>query len=483
MAKNKRIIWIITALFGAIIISLFFSYRLLDVPTGLTVDESDFGYNAAIISHTGRDENNRLLPIFAITKTCNDWRQPVTQYFLVILFKIFGPSVWLLRFSSIIITISSTFLLFYLTKKLLGKTGAIFSTLIFLTTPLIMIQSHMGLDNIMVIPFTILWLIFVYLHEKTGHNKFLIFAAISLGIGFYTYKGMRATVPVWCVLTVLYLFHKSKYNLKKSITPILYYSLSFFPFIAIIPLLQWKYPGAVFDRQGAVFDTVYNFIYPYISSYDPGFLFIKGDALLFHSTQTHGMMLLSTLPLFLIGIYQAIKKNKFWAFITLAFFTAPLLYGFVNSVHRASRLMVIIPLFTLLTSLGALYLWQHKNKLLGRLTVIAIGLLAIVNYSNFLNYYWYTYPKFTENIFGHMTPYKSYAILAKEAKNRNLKPYIANGVSENFFRAIYFPDTIEEISSEVASPPGSILMTFREHVPDMELLDVKMPKYHLQVRY
>jgi len=483
MAKNKKNIWLIILLLSAIFISVFFSYRLLDVPTGLTVDESDFGYNAAIISHTGRDENNRFLPVFAITKTGNDWRQPITQYFLVILFKVFRPSVWLLRFSSIIITIISTFLLLYLAKKLLGLTGGIFSVLVFLTTPLIMIQSHMGLDNIMVIPFTILWLIFIYLHEKTGNNKFLILAGISMGIGFYTYKGMRATVPVWCVLTVLYLFYKSKYNLKKSISSILYYSLSFFPFIAIIPLLQWKYAGAVFDRQGAVFDTVYNFIYPYISSYDFGFLFIKGDDLLFHSTLTHGMMLLSTLPLFLIGVYQAIKKGKYWGFIVIAFFTAPMLYGFVNSVHRASRLMAIIPEYTLFTGLGATFLWQYKNKLFGRLVIFVISILAIINYSNFLNYYWYTYPKFSENIFGHMTPYKSYEVFAREAKNRKLTPYIAEGVGENFFKAIYFPDGIEQIKSDVPSPKGSILMTFRQQVPEMEKLNVSMPTYHLQVRY
>lgn len=475
------------------LIALFFSYRILEVPRGLTIDEGSFGYNAALLARNGTDQNNRFLPIFVLASDGMEWRQPVTQYYLALFFKIFGSSVFNLRFSSVIITLVSAVLLFFLAEKLLGRKGAFFSTLVFLLTPLIMIQSHLGLDNIMPIPFGLLWLIGIFLFLKTKKRKHLVLAAVSLGIGFYTYKGMRAIVPVWCVLTVLYLFisqAKTKKFIRKTIEDIIIFSLILMPFFAIIPGLERVYAGAVFGRQQPAFSSVYDFFYPYLSSFDPTFLFIKGDATLYHSTQRHGMMLLATAPLFLVGCYQAIKKKKFWLFILIAFFSAPLLYGLVNSVYRASRLMVIIPPYALLAALGAVWLWGQKRWWKGKFLLVVVFILMLFNYFDFVKYYWFTYPKFTEGLFGNfdLNCYKSYEALAKEAEKRNLTPYISesiyktNGDSGRFFETAYFAEPPEKIQEDLLPPPGSIIMTGREEVPGMERLDVSIKYYHLQAR-
>ena len=42
--------------FFCLILWAFFSFRLLEVPPGITVDEAAFGYNAALISKTLKDE-------------------------------------------------------------------------------------------------------------------------------------------------------------------------------------------------------------------------------------------------------------------------------------------------------------------------------------------------------------------------------------------------------------------------------------------
>lgn len=61
-----------------IFLALFFSYKITSIPTGLTVDESAFGYNAALLAKTAHDENGRFLPIFVHSTKQTDWRQPVT---------------------------------------------------------------------------------------------------------------------------------------------------------------------------------------------------------------------------------------------------------------------------------------------------------------------------------------------------------------------------------------------------------------------
>src|SRR5688572_32350203 len=109
----------------AFLLSVFFSYRILDVPTGLTYDEASFGYNAVLIANTGHDENERFFPLFVQSSNKMDWRQPVTQYYLALLFKVFGPSVFLLRFSSVIIAIVSIFLIYFLGRQMIGRAGAL----------------------------------------------------------------------------------------------------------------------------------------------------------------------------------------------------------------------------------------------------------------------------------------------------------------------------------------------------------------------
>lgn len=483
---------IIFSLIGLLLIGVLFSYRLTQVPSGLTVDEVAFGYNAALLSESLRDQNGRFLPLFVHAIDGQQWLQPPTQYFIAGFFKLFGASVFNLRVTSVVIMLISVCLLFFMAYRLHGKVFAFAASLVFLTTPLIMIQSHMALDNIMPIPFTILWLLGIYLFGKTGKFKYLILAGCSLGIGFYTYKGMRGIVPVWSVLTLAYLgwdLIKKPLTLK-NLKPILCFSLSIAPFALIIPYFHTQYPGAVFAGARPTQMPWYEYIYPYLSSFDLTFLFIKGDATPYHSTGRHGMFLLASLPFFLVGLYQAISRGKYWVLVLTAFFTAPLLYGIVGSAHRASRIMAIIPLYALISSLGATWLWEQKKKMayLKTFTTLVIILMAL-NYYDFLKYYWFTYPKFTQNVFGDMRNNGSYKILAEESRKKGLEPYIlesvytSDGEHARFYEAIYFEGKISKWAEDnIATPKGSMLLTNREFVEAMERVNINMPAYYLQIK-
>ncbi len=490
--KRRRLLEFFLAFVALILLCLFFSHRLLEVPSGLTVDEAAFGYNAALISETGSDQNGRFLPVFVLSIDGKDWRQPVTQYYITAFFKLFGPSVFNLRFTSITITLISTVLLFVLAKKLLDFKWALFTLFIFLTTPLIMIQSHMALDNIMPIPFTIIWLWGVCSFTRTKKRRYLIIAALSLGINFYTYKGMRAAVPIWVLVTISYLLiyhYKNQWvqAFKQSFKDILVFLLSILPFFAIIPLLELKYSGAVFDRHTLSFNSIYSLLYPYFSSFDPSFMYIIGDLTKYHSTGQHGMMLLASSPLFFAGLYYAVRNKGFWAFILICFFTAPLLFGMVGSVHRASRLMMLIPIYSLIATLGAKSLWDNKPKIYYKSSLVVIILLMLINYADFINYYWYAYPQFTKDVFGDLRTYLTYERFAQEAQAKNLTPYIDQGLyngggeSGHFYEAIYFKTPVTKITDDKIPPPKSILMTHRINIPEMKELPVKL-EFRLQIR-
>lgn len=444
---------------------------------GLTADETAFGYNAVLLSQTGHDENGRFLPFFVLSNNGTDWKQPITQYYLAFLFKLFKPSIFLLRFSSILITLLSSILIFKFSQKVFNPKYAALTVVIFLTTPLIMIQSHMGLDNIMPIPFAIIWIYCLFLYEKNKNLKLLIISAVALGINFYSYKGMRAVFPVWYCLSLLYLFQKP---IKKNLKPILVFSFFSLPFFLVSPILNHIYPGAIFGGATPKINNIYDFLYPYFSSFDPSFLFIKGDDLLFHSTGYHGFFLLASLPLFLAGIYKSLKTNKFSRFILLIFFSSPILYGMVDSVHRASRLMCLIPFYSIICVYG----FQQLLKISQKYKVFFISFLlvsAIANYFNFLNYYYFDYAKLTQNFVGDMKYYLSFKSLQENAERLKLSPYISQDISNPLFESIYFPNhNLHYVHQDLTSPPGSILLTNRAEIPEMTNLNIPLKYYKLQ---
>jgi hypothetical protein len=459
-----------------VLVGIFFSYRLLNTPLGLTADEAGFGTNAVYLSRTLHDETGVFLPVFALSLGGKEWRQPVTQYYIAAFFKIFGASVYKLRLSTIPITLLCAILTYLLAREFWNWKWSIFSAAIFLTIPLVMIQTHMALDNIMPVPFTLLWLLLLAKHAKVPKLKYVFWAGVSLGIGFYTYKGMRATVPIWCVLTVIYLAWRQKYK------DILIFTLGTAPFFLAIPFLEFRYPGAVFDNKGFTWSSWYDFLLPYLSSFDLAFLFIQGDATPWHSTGKHGMMLLATLPLFVVGLYQSARKKDFSWFILAVFFSAPLLYGFVDSVHRASRLMSMIPAYVIIATIGARAIWAHKKMFL-----LLVVILMLLNYSDFVNFYWYKYPELTRQWFGDLSPYKDFETFAREAKTLKLDPYVemdlanGEGPSGQFYQVTYLGDNVRYLAPNDQLPPGGILFSVRDSIPGLQKLSVPTVQYKIQV--
>ena len=476
---------IIIGLLIALLLTALYTYKLLDVPTGLTVDEASFGYNAALLSQTGRDERGIANPFFVLYVKGNDWRQPLTQYYLTGLFKIFGSSVFMLRFSSVMIAVLSVFGVYLLAKLIMKEVPALVAATAFALAPLITIQAHLGLDNIMPVPFVILWLFSLKKYHDKRSLIWLCISAIAIGTSFYSYKGMRAIAPVWIILTSVWLLIDL---LKKKTSPkdLIVFLISVSPFFLIIPGLERQYPGALLGNSNPVIDNVYQFFSPFLSSFDPSFIFIRGDITDFHSTGKHGMLLLASLPLIVAGFYAAASsKEGFQKFILLALFTGPILYGMVGSEHRFSRLLALIPIFALLAGLGWEWFWQNHHRWLKGLSMIVV-LLMVVNYADFISYYWNKYPSTTFNLLGEMDYYREVARFSDMVEREGADPVMHFGVSDGggesmkFFQQIYFGKQLLTIPDNEAAEPGQLLFTVRKEVEGMEEVDPSQTDYHIQ---
>lgn len=359
---------------------LLFTYRIIDVPSGINGDEVGVAHNAALMSKNLTDENNNFLPLFIYTKT-SDWKQPVTVYTTAAVFKLFGVSFTNLRITSVLFVIASIIIFYFLCKEVFNLKFFMIGSLILITTPIIMIQTHLALENIAVLPFIFLWLLML---SKNKKDYQLILAGAFLGVGIFSYLGMRIIVPVLSLVTLVYLRH----NFKKC----LLFLLGVVPFFILLCVSSFYYPSAVVGSFSGSIPSLEVYLLRYLSIFDVSFLFLQGDASPYHSTGKAGMFLISALPIFLLGTRDILKRKKPFEILILAsFFLLPALFGFVPDIHRASRLLALVPFYTIISTIGFISL----PKKLG----FVMLLLIVVTYWFFVKDYWFSYPKRVENIF------------------------------------------------------------------------------------
>lgn len=482
-----------------LILSFFLlSYKITEVPAGINGDEAAIGYNSALIALTGKDESHKHLPLFVSTFNGEDWKQPITIYATVLGFVFFSPSYEILRGISIFFALISSALLFYLVKEILDLKTAFLAIILFITTPIILIQSHLALENIAPIPFVLGWLIMLFKYQKTKSLKFLTLSLLVIEASFYSYLGMRLMAPVLILLTVGYaLFLNLNQGLKILKYPKKIWSLitviiiSLLPFLGTLLLVKIYYPGAFFARNRPLVAQSYqDFILPYISSYDLSFLFLKGDSSGYHSTGKQGLFLISTMPLFFIGIYQAIRsKNSFLILVLCAFFLSPLLFGFVNSIYRASRLLTFVPLYIIISVFGLYFLTKIKNRILKRIIYFLFILLFLFNLFDFLKDYWFQYPS-RSRLYFPSGAYQGYKNLKYQSGLRNLQPFVEIGVynqestASKFFEIAYFANGLSQWSLTDKLPQKSLILIHSSDVSKLEQkgakeIKVDMPYYSL----
>lgn len=462
------------------------TFRITDVPPGINGDEAAMGYNAALVDRTAYDQSGRFLPIFISAQNLTDWKQPITFYSTVLAFKIFGPSYFLLRAVSIIFILISSLIIFLLLKQILGLVYGLVGLLLFITIPSVMIQAHLGLENIAPVMLVSLWILMMANYHESLNVKFLYLGAIFLGLSLFSYPGMRLIVPVYAAISLLFILFIQK-SAKKSLQPIFYFIL----ILAIFPIFMLSikniYPGAIlaYNRPHTV-SSYQEFFLPIISSFDLSFLFLKGDLTPYHSTGKHGVFLLASLPLFVLGLYKiALKKNPFFYLILAGFFMTPILFGLVGSgaIHRGSRILAFLPFYVVIVTLGFSVILGFKKKLRS-LSLVFIFLLMFVNYFNFLQDYWFEYPKRVESEFAR--PYHlAFKNLHEESNKLNLTPYMQRGldgqnpIAFKFFEEIYFQSRLKRWENKDL-PKASIILVDLAGIKERNLKEKDFKKLELK---
>lgn len=433
------------------------TFRLTEVPPGINGDEAAVGLNAIYVAKNGYDLRGKFFPIFTSLPDSSDWKQPITFYSEVLAFKIFGPSYFTLRAVSVSYVLLSALLLFYLIRMLMGNFLASFGFLIFLTAPIIVIQSHLAMENIAPLPFIILWLIGVCKYNQQTKDRYLLVMGLSLILAFFSYLGMRLIMPVLFLLSIVLLFYKNKQKIPIFIS-------IFIPFVISLLFFKDQYPGSLWGLyRPYIVDSYQNFFLPYLSNFDPSFLYVFGDTTPYHSTGKYGMYLVSTLPLFILGIIKIIKLNQLTSnFIALSFFLSPILFGLGSTIHRASRLLSLVPMYLVICCFGIVFILKSR-WIFKKIILVVIFFLILLNFGDFIKDYWFDYPKRVKSDFAKPL-HLGFEKLYEKSKKDNLMPlvqndlHMQNSTAFSFFEATFFPQSLKKWSNLEEVPPKSVVL-------------------------
>lgn len=304
-------------------------------------------------------------------------------------------------------------------------------------------------------------------------------AALAMGIGFYSFKGMRIIIPVWSLLTIALIAIKNEFT-GSSLKSIFIFGLTMAPFALIIPLLESKYPGAIFDRSSIPLEGYRYYLHYWLANINLYALFSEPDVGKIYEMKYFGALLISTMPFLIIGIYSLAIKSTYHRYILAVFFLTPMLFGVAKSTEYYHRLVALVPLYAVISTFGVRHAITTKYFKHKHLSIVLLTFFVAYNSLDFFNYYFFVYPKqqSTQKAFSN-NYYPLFKQLSTESKARNLEPYIQSDLyfghndANLFYEQAYFKKPLNIWKLGDPMPSNSILLTQLNHLDDaVRLKDV-----------
>ncbi|HEX8030832.1 MAG TPA: glycosyltransferase family 39 protein, partial [Vicinamibacterales bacterium] len=281
-------------------------HRLDFAPPNIQIDEAIIAINAHEIASTGRDLRGELLPLYTQTAE-HSWYQPLVIYLTAAALKIVPLSEWSVRLPAVFMSVLGVALMFAVIRiatqrVMLAIAGAAMLTL----TPALFIHSRYAMDYHYPIPFILGWLYCLLRFDATRHRPWLIAACSILGVGFYCYISSIVMMPIYFVMTLMWL-HMRRESPRAFAAAAAGMLPLLLPFLIWIVLHPEAYSATVvkyglYDssdlnpvqglRSAVSFLSVGQRLSEYWNYYDPSLLFFGSGIKVQFSTNLVGVFLL-----------------------------------------------------------------------------------------------------------------------------------------------------------------------------------------------
>jgi len=322
-------------------------FRLVEVPRGLYFDECSVGLNAALVAADGRDEHGVFLPVFFVT--FGNLKNPIIIYTAALLFRLAGPSDWLLRATPALFFVISLAGLWTLVRRLFpgSRAVALYTLAAGGFLPWFFTLSRFAMEDSSQVPLLVWSLVLAHLaYEEEGRRPLI--AALGLGsaagISIYSYTTARLLSFLF-VLALLAAYPRRRYWARHAAM------LASFA-VALVPYVSYAFahPGELtrrFSHVSYLHDPALSpaaklarFAAYYAASFTPSFLLVSGDPNRRHSTGMTGEIFVTVFVLALAGLVWWVSRalprgdgDRFARFLLLTTVASPLGMALTEPQH------------------------------------------------------------------------------------------------------------------------------------------------------
>lgn len=364
---DKRIRFILFA--GSILFFLFTRLFRLDLvpfgPHGMHVDELGSAYDAVCIKNWGVDQTLVKYPPY-FKGLAGTGQNALYTYLAVIVFKILGVSLFNFRLVAVICAFAAFLCMYALSYRVFKEWTYVFASLALMTImPVFMMSEHWGLESYLFLTMSIISMAFFMTAIQGGNTACYILSGIFWGITLYTYAISWIVVPVFLILSLLYLIFTKAVNIKQTaalaIPMIIVGTPIFVQFLVITEIIEpFSLPFMDFFTMSEFRSHSISFAYIMENLKHSTYVLFVADDQIYNSNSRFGLIYYVSIPFILAGFIQAIvysfrsikrKELNPWVLIVL-FYIVSRLVSLITHAPNTNRMAHIYLPFLLFTVLG-----------------------------------------------------------------------------------------------------------------------------------
>ena len=170
-------------------------------PEGALPDEAYGAYNAYGLMTEGIDSRGYSFPVYFVA-----WGSGMSvlySYLAIPFFKLFGVGLWAYRLPQAIISFCSVIAIYTVCKELYSKKMGVFLAFVLAINPWSIMNARFGLDANMAPGMFIIGFCFLVLGIRKS-SKYMILAAMFMGLTLYCYALSWIVVPLFLVLCLAF---------------------------------------------------------------------------------------------------------------------------------------------------------------------------------------------------------------------------------------------------------------------------------------
>ncbi len=307
MNRKNKIIFIIILILGIFLRV----YKLYNVPMGIHVDEAGMFVDANTLARFNTDRHGVEYPIYL--ENFGEGQSIMYAYIVMLLIKIFGSSIYLIRIPSVFFGIMLMIFSYLIAKELNHEKDGLILMLLVAICPYFIQSSRIGLDCNLLLPFLTISL-YIYIKAiKAKKNYLFLLAGLSFGFCFYTYALSYIVIPLFIIISTIYLLKQKEIDVKKIILmyiPIIILGLPLVLFILVnygvlneFKILNFSICRIpIFRAQELGISNILDNLFGII-------VLLSYDFLDYNSLKHFGTIYYICIPLFIYGLIKFNKKN------------------------------------------------------------------------------------------------------------------------------------------------------------------------------